>query len=103
RAFRGLADLERLANRAEQAARYEQRAERIRAAYVPAFLNPKTGVLAGWRDSRGELHDYWFVAINGVAITYGLVPEPLANSIVDRFEAKLKEVGYNRFDLGLPH
>jgi hypothetical protein len=102
RAFRGLADLERLAGRSEQAARFEKRADRIRDAYVPTFLNPKTGILAGWKDSEGNLHDYWFVFVNALAITYGLVPDALANSIVDRIEAKLKEVGYTRFDLGLP-
>ena len=36
------------------------------------------------------------------AITYGLVDVELANQIMDRFQAKLKEVGYTRFDLGLP-
>jgi Bacterial alpha-L-rhamnosidase 6 hairpin glycosidase domain len=102
RAFRGLADLERLAGRSEQAARYEKRADRLRDAYVPTFLNLKTGILAGWKDSEGNLHDYWFVFVNALAITYGLVPDPLANSIIDRIEAKLKEVGYTRFDLGLP-
>ena len=100
--FRSLADLERLANRPEQAAHFERRADRIRDAYVPTFLNPKTGILAGWKDSHGELHDYWFVFINGMAITYGLVDDALANSIVDRIEAKMKEVGYTGFDLGLP-
>jgi hypothetical protein len=102
RAFRGLADLERLAGHSEQAGRFEKRADRIRDAYVPTFLNPKTGILAGWKDSEGNLHDYCFVFVNALAITYGLVPDPLANSIVDRIEAKLKEVGYTRFDLGLP-
>jgi hypothetical protein len=102
RAFRRLADLERLARRAAPAERYEERAERIRTAYVTNFFNPKTGVLAGWKDAKGELHDYWFVFVNGIAITYGLVPEALSNQIVDRFEAKMREVGYTRFDLGLP-
>jgi hypothetical protein len=102
RAFRALADLEGLAKNRAQATRFEQHAERIRAAYVPTFLNPKTGILAGWKDTHGDLHDYWFVFVNGMAITYGLVPDDLANSIVDRIEAKLKEVGYTRFDLGLP-
>ena len=102
RAFRALADLEHLAGNLSQATHFEQRAERIRAAYVPTFLNPKTGILAGWKDTKGDLHDYWFVFINGMAITYGLVPDDLANTIVDRIEAKLKEVGYTRFDLGLP-
>lgn len=102
RAFRSLADLERLAHRNQQAARFEERAGKIKSAYVTNFFNPKTGVLAGWKDADGALHDYWFLFINGMAITYGLVPEPLANAIVDRFEAKLREVGYSRFDLGLP-
>jgi hypothetical protein len=102
RAFRGLADLERLAGRSEQAGHFEKRADRIRDAYVPTFLNPNTGILAGWKDSKGNLHDYWFVFVNALAITYGLVPDPLANSIVDRIQTKLKEVGYTRFDLGLP-
>jgi hypothetical protein len=102
RAFRALADLERLANHPGQATHFEERANRIRTAYVPAFLNPKTGILAGWKDANGDLHDYWFVFVNGMAITYGLVPDPLASSIVDRIQAKLKEVGFQRFDLGLP-
>jgi len=103
RAYRGLADLERLANRSEPATRFDQRAERIKAAYVPTFLNPRTGIIAGWKDSRGNLHDYWFISINGMAITYGLVPEQLANSIVDKIEGKMKEAGFTRFDLGLPN
>ena len=102
RAFGCLADLERLAGRRAPAARFEEQAGKIRAAYVTNFFNPKTGVLAGWKDARGELHDYWFVFVNGMAITYGLVPKALANDIVDRFQAKLREVGYTRFDLGLP-
>jgi hypothetical protein len=102
RAFRGMADLERLAGHSEQSARFEKRADRLREAYVPTFLNPKTGILAGWKDSEGNLHDYWFVFVNALAITYGLVPDSLANSIIDRIEAKFNEVGYTRFDLGLP-
>jgi hypothetical protein len=102
RAFRGLADLERLANRPDQAGHYQRAAERIRAAYLPTFLNPETGILAGWKSRDGQLHDYGFVFVNGMAITYGLVPETEANNIVDRIQAKIKEVGYARFDLGLP-
>lgn len=102
RAFRCMADLERLAERPEQAARYERDADRIRDAYLPNFLNPKTGVIAGWKDVNGELHDYWFVFVNGIAIAYGLVPDDRANTIVDRIEAKMRDVGYSRFDLGLP-
>jgi hypothetical protein len=91
-----------LCGNAGRSSEYARRAGRIRAAYVPAFYNPATGVIAGWRDSRGRLHDYYFTFVNGIAIAYGLVPEPLANRIVDRIEAKMRQVGYSRFDLGLP-
>jgi len=102
RAFRCTADLERLAKRPEHAARFERDADRMRDAYLPNFLNPKTGVIAGWKDVNGGLHDYWFVFVNGIAIAYGLAPDDQANAIIDRIEAKMKEVGYSRFDLGLP-
>lgn len=102
RAFGCLADLERLAKNPSGAKRFQQDAQRIRASYLPTFLNPKTGVIAGWKDTDGNLHDYWFVFVNGIAVAYGLVPDEQANRIVDRIEAKMKEVGFNRFDLGLP-
>jgi len=102
RALGYLADLERLAGRPERAGPYERDAERIRAGYMEKFFNPETGIIAGWRDRDGRLHDYWFPWVNGAAITYGLVGDDEANAIVDRLEAKMREVGYDRFDLGLP-
>ena len=69
---------------------------------VKTFYNPATGVLAGWKSADGQLHDYYFLFVNGIAIHYGLVPEDQANAIMDKLLAKMKEVGYTRFDLGLP-
>ncbi len=103
RGLRCLADLERLAGRIGQAKVYDRDADRIQKAYVPTFLNPKTGILAGWKSRDGEIHDHWFTApVNGLAIAYGLVPDKLANQIMDRMMAKMREVGYTRCDLGLP-
>jgi hypothetical protein len=86
----------------EDAARCRAAAQKLRNAYFSAFYNPATGILAGWRSADGQLHDYWFLWINGAAIHYGLVPKDKANAIMDRLMAKLKEVGFTRFDLGLP-
>jgi hypothetical protein len=72
------------------------------AAYFKTFYDPATGVLAGWRSADGQLHDYFFPWVSGIAICYGLVPTKEANAIMDRLLAKMKEVGYTRFDLGLP-
>jgi hypothetical protein len=66
-----------------------------------AFLI-RASVLGGWRSADGELHDHWFLFVNSLAILFDLVPEDLAHSIMDRMLAKLKEVGFDRFDLGLP-
>ncbi|MCX6877469.1 MAG: hypothetical protein NTW21_27220 [Verrucomicrobia bacterium] len=103
RAFQYLADLESLLGRNEQSKRFSDQANRIRAAYYPALFNPETGVIAGWKTEDGKLHDYWFPWVNGMAIIYGLVPEPEANKILDRLQAKFKEVGFHRFDLGMPN
>lgn len=84
------------------AAFFQNRAGKLRAAYLPTFLNPATGVLAGWKSADGQLHDYWFTFVNGVAITYGLVEPKDANVILDRLLRRMGEVGYTQFRLGLP-
>ena len=48
------------------------------------------------------LHDYYFLWVNGIAIHYGLVPPDKANAIMDKLMAKMKEVGYTQFHMGLP-
>lgn len=104
-AYRALRDLSMMSTKLEKsadAARYQAAAEKLRRAYYPRFFNPATGVLGGWRSADGQLHDYYFLWINGIAIHYGLVPKPQANAIMDRLLAKLKEVGYDKFTMGLP-
>jgi len=101
-ALRRTANLARMANQPCDADRCLAAVERIREMFVPAFFNPRTGVLGGWRSADGELHDHWFIFVNSLAILFDLVPEDLAHSIMDRMLAKLKEVGFDRFDLGLP-
>lgn len=102
RALTALAPLCEKVGHAADAVRYRAAADKLRKIYRDTFLNPKTGVLAGWRSRDGELHDYWFLWINGIAICYGLVEEKEAHEILDRLLKKMKEVGYSRFDLGLP-
>ena len=86
----------------DDVARYTAAADKLHDAYFKNFYNPATGVLAGWKSADGQLHDYYFLPVNGIAIHYGLVPKDKANAIMDKLLAKMKEVGYTRFDLGLP-
>jgi len=104
-AYRALLGMEKLAqqsNHPDDAIRYQAAAEKLKSVYFKTFYDPKTGVLAGWRSEDGQLHDYYFLWVNGIAIDYGLVPRDQANSIMDRLLAKMNEVGYTNFSLGLP-
>jgi Bacterial alpha-L-rhamnosidase 6 hairpin glycosidase domain len=102
RALRGMAALAKQCGKADDAVRYNAAADKLRNAYFKTFYNPATGVLAGWKSADGQLHDYYFLPVNGIAIHYGLVPKDKANAIMDKLLAKMKAVGYKRFDLGLP-
>jgi hypothetical protein len=102
RACRMFADLARQLGHKEDAELFSGKAQRLRAAYLPAFLNPETGILAGWRSADGKLHDYWFTFVNGVAITYGLVDGQDARGIMDKLARKLAQAGYTNFQFGLP-
>jgi hypothetical protein len=104
-AYRALLNMEMMAKRvgrAEDASHYLVAAEKLRAAYFKRFLDPATGVLGGWRSADGQLHDYYFLWVNGIAIHYGLVEHTQANAIMDKLLAKMKEVGFHNFSLGLP-
>ena len=104
-AYRGatmFAELARKLNHAEDARFFSEKSAKLRAAYAPTLLNPATGVLAGWKSADGQLHDYWFTYVQGMAITFGLLDEPTANRVMDRLLAKMQEVGYTNFSIGLP-
>ena len=102
RAGRMIANLARKLGHPDDAQFFDEKAARLRAAYAPTFLNPATGVLAGWKSADGQLHDYWFTFVQGVAITCGLLDNQTANAVMDRLLAKMQSVGYTNFALGLP-
>jgi hypothetical protein len=102
KAFRDMAELAREAGHESDAELYDSRAEMLKAVYYKTFYDPATGVLAGWKSADGKLHDYYFTFVNGVAVTYGVVTPEQGNQIFDKLLAKMKEVGYTHFNLGLP-
>jgi hypothetical protein len=104
-AYRALGDMAMLAERLgkkKDRERYETAANKLRDVFYQRFYNPETGVLGGWRSADGQLHDYYFLWVNGIAIHYGLVAKPQANAIMDKLLAKMQEVGYDKFNMGLP-
>lgn len=102
RALRNMAQIASHCGKNEDGVRYTAAADKLKGAYFETFYNPATGVLAGWRSADGQLHDYYFTFVNGIAIHYGLIPKDKANAIMDEMLAKMKAVGFTRFDLGLP-
>ncbi len=104
-AYRALGDMVMLAKKlgkSADSARYQAAARKLRDVFYARFYNPETGVLGGWRSADGQLHDYYFLWVNGIAIHYGLVEKPQANAIMDKLLAKMQEVGYDKFNMGLP-
>jgi hypothetical protein len=70
----GMQEVAQLANQPDDTKFYSARAEKLLAAYFQTFYDPQTGVLAGWKSADGNLHYYYFTFLNGMAISYGLVP-----------------------------
>jgi hypothetical protein len=102
RALRSMAALADRVGETQDAEKYRARAEQIRATYAGAFLDGSSGVLAGWRSSDGELHNYYFTFVNGIAVRYGLIDGDVARRAMDGILRKMASVGYNNFSLGLP-
>jgi hypothetical protein len=97
-----IAEIARQLKRTDDARFFSEKSAKLRAAYAPTFLNPATGVVAGWKSADGQLHDYWFTYVQGMAITFGVLDDKTANGVMDRLLAKMREVGYTNFTIGLP-
>jgi hypothetical protein len=102
RALRGMAALaERIGEQAD-ATKYRQRADQIRAIYASTFIDPASGVVAGWKSTDGALHNYYFPFASGIAVRYGLLDDAQARGAMNGILAKMDAVGYRNFSLGLP-
>lgn len=103
RAFRNAAAmLDDLLAHGDLAARCRDTATRLRSAYAPALVNPETGWVAGWRSRDGQLHDYGFTWVNGVALAFGLLDADAARSALANMERARQETGLPDARLGLP-
>jgi hypothetical protein len=102
RALRGMAALAAEAGKPDDAEKYRARGAALKAAYGPAFIDPATGVVAGWRSRDGELHNYFFPFVSGIAVRYGLIEGAAAKRAMDGIVAEMQKVGYTDFSLGLP-
>ena len=102
RALRNAAPLWRDRGEAELSARCAAAADRLRAAYAPALVNPETGWIAGWRSRDGALHDYAFLFVNGPALAWGLLDDEAARTALRNLEDLRARVGPGSLALGPP-
>jgi hypothetical protein len=103
RAFRnGAAMLDDLARYPDLVSKCRQAAMNLRENYAASLFNPDTGWVAGWRSRDGQLHDYAFIWVNGVALAFGLLDNDLAKKALTALELKRKQVGPPTARMGLP-
>ena len=84
------------------AARFKEAAGKIKARFFELFYNPKTGLIASWISLDGEVHDYAYTPINGMAVAYGLVPSENAKDVMLKALDLMKKIGFDSFHLGVP-
>ncbi len=102
RSWRCLAEMEGQLERTAKQAHYHRLADRLKAAFTRELYDPKTGLIGWWRAEDGSLHAPESPPVNGIAIEYGLVEPELGRQILERLWERMEEVGFKRFDLGVP-
>ncbi|MBU3665449.1 MAG: hypothetical protein FGM15_06175 [Chthoniobacterales bacterium] len=102
RAWLGLAEMAEALGHPDRAAHWRERAAKLRAAFLPCFYNPETRWLGWWRSRDGVLHDYASPWITGFAVRNGLLSPEEGRPMLKKLWAKIDEVGFDRFDLGIP-
>jgi hypothetical protein len=102
RAFRNAAALFKELHQPGLSQRSREAAHGIQVAYAREFLNPKTGWVAGWRSRDGQLHDYAFTYLNGMAIAFGLLAPETARQALINLEKLRNANGAASARLGIP-
>ena len=102
RSWRCLAEMEGRLGRTAKQVHYHRLADRLKAAFTKELYDPKTGLITWWKAEDGSLHAPESPPINGIAIEYGLVEPELGRKILERLWERMEEVGFKRFDLGVP-
>lgn len=76
-------------------------ADTIKQNYRDTFMT-ENGWLAGWKCAEGVLHDYAFLAVNGLAVSSGLLSKEEGSSVIHKLWQALLDSGFDNFDIGLP-
>ena len=86
----------KLANRCREAA------GNLKANYARYLVNPETGWVIGWRSRDGQIHDYAYLWINGIACAFGVLEPDIARQALLNLETLRDRLGLKSARLGLP-
>jgi len=70
--------------------------------YARQLVNPETGWVSGWKSRDGQLHDFGFLWVNGVACAFGVMGKSETAHALKKLEAKRRQVFPESGYLGLP-
>ena len=102
RALRLLAPVARAQGREAEAARIEAYLKPFRASFLKELHNPETGVIAGWRDATGRLHDYQFTFPTAMAVNEGVLTRAEGRKMLRLLLRYMKEAGFGDNRYGIP-
>jgi hypothetical protein len=102
RAFLCLAEMLEVVNEHEGAAYYKRKAELLKQAFVKQFFSKENGWFVSWVSLDGKVHDYCHTFINGMAVSYGIVPPDQGEILMKKVVAKSKTIGFTNWHLGVP-
>ncbi len=102
RALRLVADAARAGGRVADAARIDAFLVPFRESLLRELLNPETGLLAGWRDAEGRLHDYGFTFPAAMAVNEGVLTRSEGRRMLRRLLRAMREAGFGDNRYGIP-
>jgi hypothetical protein len=102
RALRNATALLNAMKRDTLAAQTHEAAGKLKANYARQLINPETGWVIGWRSRDGQIHDYAYLWINGVACAFGLLAPEVARRALTGLEKLRDSLGLRSARMGLP-
>lgn len=102
RGLRMLLPVAREAGRKEEAAKIGAFLKKFRANFMRELFNPESGVIAGWKDDLGRLHDYHFTFPTALAVNEGVVSKAEGKRMLRRLLKYMKAAGFGDNRFGIP-
>ena len=102
RGIRLLAPIARANGFTEEADRLDAWLKAFPAVFRRELYNPESGIIAGWRDIKGRLHDYRFTFPTAMAIEEGVLPKAQGRAMLKKILGYLQEAGFGDCRYGIP-